>query len=48
MAKNLAIHVLLTYIIEIKFAKHRLSTLGRGLREMALKMRGPLLLDNPK
>ncbi len=35
MAKNLAIHVLLTYIIQIKFAKYRLSTLGRGLREMA-------------
>jgi hypothetical protein len=35
VAKNLAIHVLLTYIIQIKFAKYRLSTLGRGLREMA-------------
>jgi hypothetical protein len=33
--KSLEIHVLFTYIIEIKFEKHRLSTLGRGLHEMA-------------
>jgi hypothetical protein len=35
--KNSVIDVLLTYLIEIEFAKHRFSTMGRGLCEMTLK-----------
>ncbi len=41
MAKNLVIDALLTHLIEIKFAKNRLSTIGRGLYEMAHKRNHP-------